>query len=169
MKKEKSEIIVKVCSIAGKCKYHREIGQEYSLKNVVPDGVCFDVLHIAYAYCLGLANKAVFYWTEKTDRDAVIAQCPFGKIVMEVRREEEGKKVIVRIIEKRGECKKKMEKGQEFLFNLGEDHTTICPAGFNAIYPYLLLVKNKRMRKILVECPDHINRVVYEIERRKNE
>lgn len=169
MRDKKNEIVVRVHKIFGKCKYHREVGQEYNLKNVVPEGVCFNVAHIAYAYCLGLANKAVFYWTEKTNKDMVIAQCPFGKIVMGVKREEEGKKVIVRIIEKRGECRENMEVGQEFLFNLGEDHTTICPAGFNAIYPYLLLVKNKRMRKILVECPDHINRVVYEIERRKNE
>lgn len=167
MKKEKPEIIVKICKITGKCKYHRKVGQEYSLGKIVPLGMCLDAFHVVYPYCLSLLYGATFSWMENIDKDAVIAQCPYASIVMMIKRflKTEKKKIIIKVVEKRGECPENMEIGQEFKFNLGDDQRVLCPAGFNSIFPYISLIKSGEEK--IIECPDHINRVVYKIKRRK--
>ena len=179
-------IIVEVKSIAGKCKYHKKAGEIYTLEDLAPKGMCLDAYHAAYPYCLALSEGASFRWMKDEDPDAVFCQCSKSIVVIEIKRPlfitaiEKNMTVFMKVSKIRGKCPKKMKVGDEFLFNLGQKEKEICPAGFNAIFPYLLgyagcrgkdfwentfcdILSKQDILAISVECPDNINRVEYRI------
>lgn len=165
---------VKVVSVAGRCKYHHKIGQEYNLTQLIPPGMCLDAFHVAYPYCLSLLYGAKFKWMD--DKDSVIAQCPNpkGSVIMEIRRKiinHNKKKIFIKIIEIRGRCMKGLKRGQIFKMNLG-DYPQICPAAFDELYPYISILRyggsipwSKEKDSCLVQCSDHLNIVTYELSR----
>jgi len=174
IKKPLYDVLVEVASVAGKCKYHRKVGQVYDLALLAPCGMCLDAFHAVYPYALSLLYGAKFRWMK--DLDSVIAQCPnpHGSVTMEIRRKKINRKkmeILIKILEVKGRCKKGLKKGEVFKMNLG-DFSEICPAGMDALYPYISTLRYggkiawaKKDGTCLVQCPDHINAVVYKLKR----
>src|SRR3989338_3150185 len=129
---------ISVASIAGRCKYHRKVGQVYNLDDLAPHGMCLDAFHAAYPYCLSLLYGAKFKWMK--NKKSVIAQGPNpkGAVVMEIRRKiisRNKKEILIKVIEIKGVCRKGLKRGQIFKMNLG-DFPEMCPAAFDILYPY---------------------------------
>jgi len=174
MRKSLYDVKIKVVSVAGICKYHRRVGQEYNLSDLVPPGMCLDAFHVAYPYALSLLYGAKFKWMK--DKDAVIAQCPNpkGAVVMEIRRKKLSavkKKILIKIIDVKGKCHMQLKKSQVFKMNLG-DYPQICPEAFDDLYPYLCILRyggtapwGKDKDFCLVQCADDVNKVTYELKR----
>jgi uncharacterized repeat protein (TIGR04076 family) len=168
-------IIVEVHSIMGRCKYHKKRGEIYTLEDLAPEGMCLDAYHAVYPYSLALSEGAVFGWMRGKDVDSVFAQCSKGVVVMRINRflfrdgKEKKQAIVIKVVERRGECQKNMEINDEFLFNLGGGKE-ICPAGFNSIYPHLArlgicdcvnFIDDIIFNDVRIECPDDKNRIVY--------
>jgi len=162
-----------------KCRYNKRVGQTYDADSIAPKGLCLDAFHVAYPYCLALLYDAEF---EKSCHKAggdgsVVIQCPMGGMKMEIRRLQSLPKSIkliksyvewifrkidyplavvdyrirLKVLEVRGECKQKT--GEEYWMNI-RDTNKLCPAAFDAIYPFLCVSDKDEMLRH-VHCPDH--------------
>jgi len=169
-----------------KCRYHKKGGQSFTLDAIAPAGLCLDAFHIAYPYCLTLLYDGDFNASchRPCDANRVIIQCPRGKMKMEVARihllpktvktlktaaEKAFKKLFyppdvidykirIKIIEAADGCPHKP--GELYYMNI-RDTNELCPASFDAVYPFLG-VKDIQ----LVHCPDHEG-ILYELTRRQ--
>ena len=174
---------LRIRQVKNNCKYHREEGAVYGVKDLVPPGICLAAFSMCYPYCLSLLYDAKFSWMKKTEPDAVYAQCPTGKIAMKIERivldddslrNEWKNKIVMTVIEDReGQsmetcCEKEciMSLGDEVEFPKGAE-PVFCPAAFNQIYPIVnrLMVNSdtKIEKPLVVECPDHNTRITFEV------
>lgn len=182
--------------VSGSCKYHRHIGQVYTLKDLAPLGICPHAYFAAYPYCLSLLYGATFSWMKKIDKNAVEAQCPAprNQVVMKIWRElihketrktkkdEDKYNIYIKVINKLKNsdkdykccrtCKKTMKKGKKFEFNKGQ-FPGVCPAAFHQMLPYLLVLANggkldwqNEDKSITLSCPDNISEINFLIKKK---
>ena len=81
-----------------------------------------------------------------------------------------GKKIIITIVEQSGFCDAGLKKGREFVYE--GKLPDICPAAWDALYPYLRVLQFggnlpwEEEGEAYVACPDHKNPVVFKLERK---
>ncbi|MBA4318684.1 MAG: hypothetical protein C0412_09805 [Flavobacterium sp.] len=156
--------------ISGSCKYHRKIGKVYTLKDLVPSGLCPHAYFVAYPYCLSLLYGATFSWMKKIDKNVVEASCPApaNQVVMKIwrkvipkekrktKKDEDKYNIYIEVVTKLKsgdiknsnkiyksckDCQKMMKKGKRFEFNKGQ-LPGVCPALFHQIFPYLVAISS---------------------------
>jgi len=173
------------------CKYYRKHGEQFDIRHLGPPGLCLDLYHSAYPYCLALLYGAEFSWEK--DKNAVNAQCPSPTktVHFEVRRKpleriivsqgvNKKSDILIKIIditEKSGDyenpCICEHYPGQEFEFNQGDFLEQMCPAAFNNLYPTIKNLLNEgkipwiRGGKIYVRCPDNKPKITFEIDKKE--
>ncbi len=82
------------------------------------------------------------------------------------------KKIVITVIEQKGECGANHEKGQEFVYK-GE-LPPICPAAWNSIYPSLRTLwfggnfPWEKEGEAYIACPDSKNPVVFKLKRKED-
>lgn len=165
-----------------RCRYHKREGQTYTCDSIAPKGLCLDAFHVVYPCCLALLYDADFTGSchESAGRDEVAIQCPMGCMRMRVTRiqslpkpvkflktsaEKIFKKLFfppdvpdykIRILveESSDECPHKS--GEEYYLNI-RNTSELCPASFDALYPFLDVTDMR-----FVHCPDHEG-ILYEL------
>ena len=186
---------IKIADIETKCKYHKKRGQVYPVWAMVPKGMCRELFYAAYPASLAvLYNGKPLPWRpRKKGIDEMTATCvaPNGikvkikakeilpaplRILKELVEElckkfyraydAPFRKVVIEVINKSPVCPKNYKAGNSFEFNIGKKDE-LCPAGFNAVYPYFRLLKEERkiegsQGSLSVHCPDYVG-VTYEV------
>lgn len=168
-----------------KCRYHRREDQTYTCDSIAPKGLCLDAFHVVYPYCLALLYDADFKGSchNAEDGSKVVIQCPLGELKMNVERVQTlpkpikvaktlGEKVFkklffppdvpdynIRITVSDVSDKCPHEKGEEFFMNI-RSQNELCPASFDAVYPFL---DSKELEYI--HCPDHEG-ILYQLEKK---
>ena len=80
-------------------------------------------------------------------------------------------KVAVKVVKRVGTCDAEMKVGDEWVIEM---HTPagICTSAYNALFPYFQILRSggsftwmKDPDKIIVGCPDPVNRTVFELTR----
>ena len=179
-------IKVTAVELKKKCRYHKRENQVYSSDSIAPKGLCFDAFHAAYPYCLALLYDADFTGSchKNAGKDEVEIQCPMGCMRMRVTRihslpkpvkflKTAAEKIFKRLLfppdvpdyririmveESSSECPHKG--GEEYYLNIRKT-SELCPASFDALYPFLGVTDMR-----LVHCPDHEG-ILYEVARRQ--
>lgn len=164
--------------IKNTCRYHKTESQEYGGDKLAPRDFCPEAFYAAYPYCFSLLYGAKL----GGKGNSVMVRCPQSEnfIVMEVKSrnifprflirlkeimikffnkidfpmEYPHKKIIIRLAKNIG-CPAGYKIGDEFEFNIRR-RDELCPAGFNAIFPFL-----SSEEKIKIHCPDPRG-VIYE-------
>jgi len=176
------------------CKYHREIGKTYDIEHLGPKGICLDLYHAAYPYCLALLHGAEFSWMKDKNPNSVFGQCsaPIKCVYFEVIRKKLPETIINQGVKKEQQILIKIKEiedsegeynnscincphksGQVFEFNQGDFLDELCPAAFNNLWPSLKTILNdgkihwEKNGKIYGRCPDNDTRIAFEI--KKNE
>ncbi len=167
------KVSVSVDNIITKCKYHRRIGQDYSLDHIAPEGLCRAMFYRAYPTSLAILyhGRPKKFWFRSRGKDTQEVSCPAvnGVKVKVSSREklpapirmlkelaEEALKLVLRgydapfreialeVVEAGSACPKGYKTGQKFYFNT-DDTEELCPAAFSSAYPYVnYLAKTKR-------------------------
>lgn len=176
------EAQVSVACLDKRCRYHRCLGQKYSVRELGPDNLCLAAYRAAYPYCLALLYDAAI----PTEKGSVQVKCPnshdyitmeiskkpalppfllglkrgLEKIVATVYRPLDipDSRITIKIIDQKGNCPYQYSIGQEFHFNIW-GQKEICPAGFFQIYPFLTSYKES---PVLISCPDDSG-IVYQL------
>jgi len=182
---------IKVASKNSWCKYYKTKGVDYTLDKIASCGFCPEAFHVAYPYCLGLLYGADF-----GSGNSVVIKCPLPeggigmqiealpiknlikKIYNKIKRvinffgypaDYIDKIIMIKVIEKGKGCPYNFENLQTFEFNT-ENGCGICPASFDAVYPYLHgLFKGvtqhypHKLPAAIAQCPDQKVNVVYEL------
>jgi len=176
------------------CKYNRQGNEKFDLDGLGPKGLCLDLYHSAYPYCLAMLYGAVFSWEE--DPEAVHAQCPApgGNIHYEVRRKRLPEIIEVNGIKKKMEvwiniidrqkveegetagCQCSHEYGESYEFNQGDYRGQMCPAAFNNIWPEIKALNSGGKTPWITDdgmargqCPDNIPKIQFEITKNLND
>lgn len=125
------DVLITLESVQGKCEHHLKKGAKFSVKDLVPGGLCVHAYNVAFPYCNTLLKKGWFLWVK--ENDGVIAQCPNPdcSLVMKIKKREGGV-VGIEVIEIRGDCPNKHKVCE--VFELNPKKMKICPEIFPAVY-----------------------------------
>jgi len=173
---------IKVVGLNKRCRYHRKKGQEYSLEQISPQGLCPAFFQRAYPFCLSLLynghggkisikcpNKKYGLELEVYKKCfwpkiSIMVKNKILKLIAKVCRPLDipNENIYLKIVKTNTQCPKDYPLNKIFRFNIWNTNE-ICPAGFAQIFPYLFNLKEKEARTI--PCPDD-EVVTYEIKKR---
>jgi len=163
------------------CRYHRKEGQEFSAKDLLPEGCCPHLYAAVYPYMLALLYDSKLFKDKKT----IVKSCqgvqnnvtveittkplynPLIKLIkiiliralqfFKVPAEYPDKNVYITATEVKGNCPMGIKKGSRFRFNLF-NREELCPASFYNLYPALLREATAKIddkyKVSPVHCPD---------------
>lgn len=138
----------------GRCAYNYLRGDKFSLRDIIPEGLCLHAFHTFLPYYLTLKNDGWFDWVKPNDGVCVHCPYPEGIIVKIYKRTKEF--ITVQIVNNPENCLYSYSSGKEF--NLG--NFKFCPRALDVIYP-LLLKHNVDFCEI--NCPSYNNNVAFQI------
>jgi len=176
-------------------RYHKFLGENYSLEEVKPKDLCLEAYHAIYPYALALLYEAKF-----NGRERINLKCPGvkGSVKMKVLRRRKksalgwnflekasrlvghpidfiDSEVLIEVLAREGRCPAGLKAGQVFYFNTGGARE-ICPASFDLLYPSLILLGrdrevpwSKEEKKALACCPDQTTNITYRISKNGEE
>jgi len=163
-------VTVSVDDVMTKCKYHRRIGQGYSIDEIAPPGLCRTMFYRAYPTSLAVLyhGKPKKFWLRRRGHDSYIVSCPASEgvevkisskeqlpMLIRMMKEllEEALKFFLRgydapfrqvaleVVKAGPACPKGYKIGQKFYFNTNNTEE-LCPAAFSSTYPYINYLAN---------------------------
>ncbi len=130
------DIRFKAQKACGNCSLYNE-GESYRLRDLIPKGQCYELLHSLLPYLTTFENKGWFKW-ERT-RDRVIVCCPAveANVCVELRKltSEKPHNFEYTILEVRGACRY-YKPGMTWQINHG-DFGSLCRNLYNVVFPYI--------------------------------
>jgi len=180
--KEDYKIKIEIHKTKNKCKYFKKIGEEFSIKDIIPNNLCIHAYHSVYPYFLTLINDGWFRWVKNIkfqdrnikkikDNEALIVRCPnpTGGLIMKVfPQDNNDKKIIVKVIDKKGDCPKH-KIGDKF--EIDKEAHKFCPKLFDVIYPYINILNSKekltqKEKTVFINCPNPYIDVIVKLQRK---
>lgn len=182
-----STLRVRVVDFKAPCLFYREKGEEFTLDELVPEGICPDLFFQIYPQYLSLLYDG------KKSNNKMILQCPgnvsktywnittkallLSPIINLARlffrligrpKDIIDKKIIIYLESVEGTCPRGYSGKVKISFNQYSHlwkRRFFCPAVFYTIYPFLISVVNNNMKKepLLIRCPADNASILFEL------
>lgn len=187
LKQSPSTLKVRVVDFKAPCLFYRKKGEEFTIDELVPEGVCPDLFFQIYSQYLSLlydgkiysknimlqclGNDAKTYWSITTKTMLLSPIINLARLFFRlVGRPKDliDKKIIIDLKGNEGECPMGYSEKVKISFNQYSHlwkRRFFCPAVFYTIYPFLIALINDNNKKepLLIRCPADNTSILFEL------